>query len=182
MARLSDVSYCVVALLGQGYCVFLGPHPLCIRGFSGLQHVCRRMKLCLGLIALSLASVAAHGAGVWTDPNHALGDGSLAGLRFVAESPPHVLTLVSTDNGVDWCMLPTFTPAPPTCTAHLHLITCPRAHTPACLHLTTCHSTPHHAMLALVPVAILPSPCRAAGTLCTVAAAVWACAYVKVKA
>ena len=140
------------------------------------------MKLCLGLIALSLASVAAHGAGVWTDPNHALGDGSLAGLRFVAESPPHVLTLVSTDNGVDWCMLPTCTPAPPACTAHLPATTCPRAHTLDRLHLTTCHSTPHHAVLALVPVAILPSPCRAAGTLCTVAAAVWACAYVKVKA
>ena len=63
------------------------------------------MLWCLGLIALSLASVAAHGAGVWTDPKHALGDGSLAGLRFVAESPPHVLTLVSTDNGVDWYTL-----------------------------------------------------------------------------
>ena len=63
------------------------------------------MVWCLGLIALSLASVAAHGAGVWTDPKHALGDGSLAGLRFVAESPPHVLTLVSTDNGVDWYTL-----------------------------------------------------------------------------
>ena len=63
------------------------------------------MLRCLGLIALSLASVAAHGAGVWTDPKHALGDGSLAGLRFVAESPPHVLTLVSTDNGVDWYTL-----------------------------------------------------------------------------
>ena len=92
--------------------------------------------LCLGLIALSLASVAAHGAGVWTDPNHAQGDGSLAGLRFVAESPPHVLTLVSTDNGVDWCMLPTCTPAHlhrppalPTCTwspalVHIHLLAC----------------------------------------------------------
>ena len=76
------------------------------------------MKLCLGLIALSLASVAAHGAGVWTDPNHALGDGSLAGLRFVAESPPHVLTLVSTDNGVDWCPPAHLhrPPAQPTCT------------------------------------------------------------------
>ena len=89
------------------------------------------MKLCLGLIALSLASVAAHGAGVWTDPNHALGDGSLAGLRFVAESPPHVLTLVSTDNGVDWC--------PP---AHLHRPpaqpTCPRPHALVHIHLTAC--------------------------------------------
>ena len=52
------------------------------------------MLRCLGLVALSLASVAAHGAGVWRDPNHALGDGSLAGLRFIAESPPHVLTHV----------------------------------------------------------------------------------------
>ena len=63
------------------------------------------MLRCLGLIALSLASVAAHGAGVWRDPNHALGDGSLAGLRFIAESPPHVLTLVATDDGVDWYTL-----------------------------------------------------------------------------
>ena len=52
------------------------------------------MMLRFGLLALSLASVAAHGAGVWRDPNHALGDGSLAGLRFIAESPPHVLTRV----------------------------------------------------------------------------------------
>ena len=63
------------------------------------------MLRCLGLVALSLASVAAHGAGVWRDPNHALGDGSLAGLRFIAESPPHVLTLVATDDGVNWYTL-----------------------------------------------------------------------------
>ena len=49
----------------------------------------------LSLVALSLASVAAHGAGVWRDPNHALGDGSLAGLRFIAESPPHVALSVN---------------------------------------------------------------------------------------
>ena len=63
---------------------------LCTQASSREAHMLR----CLGLVALSLASVAAHGAGVWRDPNHALGDGSLAGLRFIAESPPHVLTHV----------------------------------------------------------------------------------------
>ena len=48
---------------------------LCTQASSREAHV---HMLALGLVALSLASVAAHGAGVWRDPNHALGDGSLA--------------------------------------------------------------------------------------------------------
>ena len=57
------------------------------------------------LVALSLVSSAnAHGSGVWKDLNHLQGDGSLAGIRFVAETT-HALTLVSTDDGVDWYTL-----------------------------------------------------------------------------
>lgn len=58
------------------------------------------------LLATSLASGAlGHGAGVWRDPKHYQSDDSLAGIRFIAESPPHHLTLVSTDNGIDWFAL-----------------------------------------------------------------------------
>ena len=49
---------------------------LCTQASSREAHM--HMLQSLGLLALSLASVAAHGAGVWRDPNHALGDGSLA--------------------------------------------------------------------------------------------------------
>ena len=39
-------------------------------------------------VLLSLAAKAsAHGAGVWKDPNHYVGEESLAGLRFIAEQP-----------------------------------------------------------------------------------------------
>ena len=44
----------------------------------------------------------AHGAGVWKDPNHYVGEESLAGLRFIAEQPAHVLQVVGTDDGVTW--------------------------------------------------------------------------------
>ena len=54
-------------------------------------------------VLLSLAAKAsAHGAGVWKDPNHYVGEESLAGLRFIAEQPAHVLQVVGTDDGVTW--------------------------------------------------------------------------------
>ena len=63
-----------------------------------------RCRRCTALLALSLASGAfGHGAGVWRDPEHYQSDDSLAGIRFIAESPPHHLTLVSTDNGKKDC-------------------------------------------------------------------------------
>ena len=54
-------------------------------------------------VLLSLAAKAsAHGAGVWKDPNHYVGEESLAGLRFIAEQPAHILQVVGTDDGVTW--------------------------------------------------------------------------------
>jgi len=61
------------------------------------------MRLLLVLAVLTGAH--AHGAGVWKDPNHYVGDHSLAGLRFVSESPPHTLRLVGTDDGTTWFAL-----------------------------------------------------------------------------
>ena len=57
------------------------------------------------LLASLAASAAAHGSGVWKDPNHYISDSSLAGLRFVSEFPPHVLNLVGTDDGKTWWAL-----------------------------------------------------------------------------
>lgn len=52
-----------------------------------------------------IAGTSAHGAGAWRDPRHYVDDFSLAGLRFVAEDPPHTLTMVGTDDGKQWWTL-----------------------------------------------------------------------------
>jgi len=57
---------------------------------------------------LSLAFIAladAHGSGVWRDPGHYVSDQSLAGLRIVSEYPPHVLTMIGTEDGAKWWMI-----------------------------------------------------------------------------
>ena len=54
------------------------------------------------LLASLVAQACAHGAGVWKDPHHYVSDSSLAGLRFISESPPHVLSLIGTDDGSTW--------------------------------------------------------------------------------
>ena len=62
------------------------------------------MPASLTILAASLGTALAKGAGVWTDPNHYTGKG-FAGIRIVAEDPPHVLKLVGTDDGVSWFSL-----------------------------------------------------------------------------
>ena len=57
------------------------------------------------LLFLFVAQAEAHGAGVWKDPGHYASDVSLAGTRYVAEYPPHVLTMVGTDDGANWWKL-----------------------------------------------------------------------------
>jgi len=57
------------------------------------------------IIATLLVGVEAHGAGVWRDPNHYVDGNSLAGLRFVAEFPAHVLTMIGTEDGAGWWMI-----------------------------------------------------------------------------
>jgi len=59
------------------------------------------MVLRLGTL-LFLPLACGHGAGAWKDPNHYVGDFSLAGLRFAAESPAHSLKVVGTDDGTTW--------------------------------------------------------------------------------
>ena len=55
-----------------------------------------------GLLSLlaTLPLAAAKGAGAWLDPKHYKGRASFAGMRFIAEDPPHVLNVVGTDDGV----------------------------------------------------------------------------------
>jgi len=57
---------------------------------------------------LYLHEVAAHGQGAWLDPQHADDSTPLAGMRYIAEQPPHHLTLVGTDDGRHWFSLTGF--------------------------------------------------------------------------
>ena len=52
-----------------------------------------------GLLSLlaTLPLAATKGAGAWLDPKHYKGRASFAGMRFIAEDPPHVLNVVGTD-------------------------------------------------------------------------------------
>merc|ERR1719487_1734655 len=52
----------------------------------------------LALLCAALVGVDAKGWGVWKDPKHYVGHHSYAGMRFVSESPPHVLTMVGLDD------------------------------------------------------------------------------------
>ena len=60
--------------------------------------------LLLGLL-FKLNNVAAHGSGAWLDPAHANPSNPLAGMRYIAEAPPHVLTMVGSDDGSNWWSL-----------------------------------------------------------------------------
>ena len=62
------------------------------------------LRACL-VLAACLSRAEAHGAGVWKDPHHYVSDSSLAGLRFISESPPHVLNVIGTDDGKTWWAL-----------------------------------------------------------------------------
>ena len=58
------------------------------------------------VLVLSLGGAAAvphHGA--YSDPAHYAGPSSWAGMRFIAEGPPHVLKMVGSDDGVKWWTL-----------------------------------------------------------------------------
>jgi hypothetical protein len=57
----------------------------------------------LTLISLSL-SVEHHGA--YVDPKHYKGPQSFAGMRYVAEPSPHVLSVTGTDDGKKWWTVP----------------------------------------------------------------------------
>ena len=58
-----------------------------------------RLALRLALLLSIAAQVMGKGAGAWLDAHH-YKPGSFAGLRFIAEDPPHVLNVVGTDDGV----------------------------------------------------------------------------------
>jgi len=56
------------------------------------------------LIISATVGVSAHGSGTWLDTHHATSMPN-SGTRFIAESPPHVLTMVGTDDGHDYWTL-----------------------------------------------------------------------------
>ena len=58
--------------------------------------------LLLGLV-LGVLSVPHHGA--YIDRVHYQGPSSFAGMRYIAEGPPHVLQMVGTDDGIKWWTL-----------------------------------------------------------------------------
>ena len=58
-----------------------------------------RLALRLALLLSIAAQAMGKGAGAWLDAHH-YKPGSFAGLRFIAEDPPHVLNVVGTDDGV----------------------------------------------------------------------------------
>ena len=57
-----------------------------------------RLALRLALLLSIAAQAMGKGAGAWLDAHH-YKPGSFAGLRFIAEDPPHVLNVVGTDDG-----------------------------------------------------------------------------------
>ena len=59
-----------------------------------------RLGLRLVLLLAIAAQAMGKGAGAWLDAHHYQGPASYAGLRFIAEDPPHVLNVVGTDDGV----------------------------------------------------------------------------------
>ena len=59
------------------------------------------MALMITLALAMLTGVAAHGSGAWRDPKHAV-EGSYAGMRYIAEGPPHILKMVGSDDGETW--------------------------------------------------------------------------------
>lgn len=68
----------------------------------------RTQQLLVAVIAAAGSPrVSCKCAGFWIDPNHHcdLCEPSLIGTRFVAEFPPHKLTMVGTDDGVSWWAL-----------------------------------------------------------------------------
>ena len=53
-------------------------------------------------LLLALPAVAAGIGGIFKDATHYKSDDSLAGLRFIAESPPGTLTVIGTDDGTNF--------------------------------------------------------------------------------
>ena len=52
------------------------------------------------------ATATAHGSGAWLSPGHENPANWQQGMRYVAEDPPHTLTMVGSDDGVTWFTAP----------------------------------------------------------------------------
>ena len=61
-------------------------------------------RVLIGLVVVPVALAVPH-HGAYSDPKHYVSSDSWAGLRFIAEGPPHVLTLTGTDDGQRWFTL-----------------------------------------------------------------------------
>ena len=77
------------------------------KGFSeASSNLCHRRSVGIIMrLLLSLAgatAVAAHGSGAWISPGHENPANWQQGMRYVAEYPPHTLTMVGSDDGVTW--------------------------------------------------------------------------------
>lgn len=56
------------------------------------------------LSAVGIAHAVPH-HGAYMDPAHYKGEDSYAGMRYIAEGPPHVLTMIGSDDGATWYTL-----------------------------------------------------------------------------
>jgi len=65
----------------------------------------RASLACLVTLALAPTVVSGRPTGAFYDPKHYVGADSFAGLRFLAEGPNHILSLVGTDDGKSWWAL-----------------------------------------------------------------------------
>ena len=65
----------------------------------------RSLLLLLVACTWSPASGSVPHHGCYLDKNHYAGPTSWAGLRFIAEGPPHTLKMVGSDDGVKWWTL-----------------------------------------------------------------------------
>jgi len=64
-----------------------------------------RSLIIVAIIAMATPGASAHGSGAWSDPGHTKEGKDHAGVRYIAESPPHVLTMVGSDDGSSWWSL-----------------------------------------------------------------------------
>ena len=63
------------------------------------------LRTLLVLLCCSRAANADPHHGAYKDPGHYVGPESYAGMRYIAEGSPHVLTMIGTDDGSMWWTL-----------------------------------------------------------------------------
>ena len=64
-----------------------------------------RTLVIAAIAAVAMPGASAHGSGAWLDTHHTKEGKDHAGVRYISESPPHVLTMVGSDDGATWWTL-----------------------------------------------------------------------------